>query len=84
MENFSGSLAKNESGWMVMYQVINSIRSLPLHPDSVLELSILSDKKMEDRIGDKVKFEKVKERTDSTNQVQAYAKLDLTEMKKKN
>jgi len=53
-----GTLIKNEKGWVVMYQVVNSIRSLPLHPYSIMELSILSDKKMEDRIGDEVEFDK--------------------------
>lgn len=29
-----GTLIKTQQGWMVQYSVINSIRSLPLHPES--------------------------------------------------
>jgi hypothetical protein len=60
----------------VQYHIINSIRSLPLHRDSVRLLSLRSDKQTEHMHMEEVDFEIVKEYTDSnTNQVQQYAKL---------
>ncbi len=62
--------------WCVQYQIINSIRSLPLHKDSVRLLSLRSDKQPEHMHMEEVEFEIVKEYIDShTNQVQKYAKL---------
>lgn len=72
----NGRLFLRDGKWYVEYQVINSVRSLPLHKDSVRQLSLRSDKKPEQMIGDKIEFEIVKEYIDSnTNQVQNYAKL---------
>jgi hypothetical protein len=60
----------------VQYHIINSIRSLPLHRDSVRLLSLRSDKQPEHMHMEEVDFEIVKQYTDSnTNQVQRYAKL---------
>jgi hypothetical protein len=60
----------------VQYHIINSIRSLPLHRDSVRLLSLRSDKQPEHMHMEEVDFEIVKEYTDSnTNQIQQYAKL---------
>lgn len=70
-----GTLYKTEQGWIVQFQVINSIRSLPLHPQSVQELSIKSDKKLEDRIGDIVEFEKKTRVLDENGYTYNYAKL---------
>jgi hypothetical protein len=75
-----GKIHKTEQGWVVQYGVINSIRSLPLHPDDVKQIN--RDAQVFDNIEARiaaypeVEFEIVKEYIDShTNQVQAYAKL---------
>jgi hypothetical protein len=67
-----GTLKNTPHGWVVLYSVINSLRSLPLHPK--YEKYYFLDK--EDADGSAVEFEIVKEYIDEhTNQVQTYAKL---------
>jgi hypothetical protein len=67
----TGILQKTDRGWQVTYEVINSFRTLPLHPK--YEKYYFLD---EDAEGGEVEFEIVKEYIDEhTNQVQAYAKL---------
>jgi hypothetical protein len=62
--------------WRVQYQIINSIRSLPLHVDSTNLLALRSDKKPEDIHGEEVEFEIVEEGVHSyTEEVKRYAKL---------
>ena len=71
-----GTLTKTEQGWRVQYDVINSIRSLPLHRDDISDILSNPDSKIENLVGKEVEFEIVKEYIDShTNQVQSYAKL---------
>jgi hypothetical protein len=71
-----GNLYTREDGWYVHYQVVNSLRSLPLHKDSIRLLSLRSDKQPEHMHMEEVEFEIVKEYVDSnTNQVQKYAKI---------
>jgi hypothetical protein len=64
-----GTLTKMDNGWMVMYQVINSFRSLPLHPDDLWAIDhngqILG-------IIQEVEFEMVEVLTDD---ITIYAKL---------
>ena len=58
-----GKLHKTEQGWVVIYDQRTwqdpsaEDGVLPLHPDSMTELSIRSDKKLEDRIGQEIDFE---------------------------
>jgi hypothetical protein len=71
-----GKLYIRDGGWYVEYQVINSVRSLPLNKDSIRLLSLRSDKQPEHMNMEEIEFEMVKEYTDSnTNQVQQYAIL---------
>ncbi len=71
-----GRLFLRDDKWYVEYQVINSVRSLPLHKDSVRQLSLRSDKQPEHMHMEEIEFEMVKEYTDSnTNQVQQCAVL---------
>jgi ribosomal protein L32 len=67
-----GTLIKYTDGWKIIFEGRRNLTSLPLHPDSITELSILSDKKLEDRVGDNVDFEVVEELTDD---ITIYAKL---------
>lgn len=60
--------------WQVEYQVVNSFRFLPLHPDNVSSIMMDADSSVNLLNGLEVEFEIVKEYIDShTNQVQAYA-----------
>jgi hypothetical protein len=71
-----GRLFLRDDKWYVEYQIINSVRSLPLHKDSVRQLSLRSDKQPEHMHMEEIEFEIVKEYTDSnTNQVQQYTIL---------
>ena len=71
-----GRLFLRDDKWYVEYQIINSVRSLSLHKDSVRQLSLRSDKQPEHMNMEEIEFEMVKEYTDSnTNQVQQYAIL---------
>jgi hypothetical protein len=71
-----GRLFLRDDKWYVQYQIINSVRSLPLHKDSVRQLSLRSDKQPEHMHMEEIEFEIVKEYSDmNTNQVQKYAKL---------
>jgi hypothetical protein len=71
-----GRLFLRDDKWYVEYQIINSFRSLPLHPDSERSLMLRSDKKPEQMIGDKIEFEIVEEGVHPyTDEVKRYAKL---------
>jgi hypothetical protein len=71
-----GRLFLRDDKWYVEYQVINSVRSLPLHKDSVRQLSLRSDKQPEHMNMEEIEFEMVKEYSDmNTNMIQKYAKL---------
>jgi hypothetical protein len=71
-----GTLYIRDDGWYIQYQILNSIRSLPLNKDSIRLLSLRSDKQPEHMHMEEVEFEIVKEYVDSnTNQVQKYAKI---------
>ena len=71
-----GNLYTREDGWYVHYQVVNSLRSLPLHKDSISLLSLRSDKQPEHMHMEEIEFEIVKEYSDmNTNMIQKYAKL---------
>ena len=52
-----GKLFIRDNKWYIEYQIINSFRSLPLHPDSERLLSLRSDKKPEHIIGENIEFE---------------------------
>ena len=71
-----GRLFLRDDKWYVEYQIINSVRSLPLHADSERLLILRSDKKPEQMIGDKIEFEIVEEGVHPyTDEVKRYAKL---------
>jgi hypothetical protein len=71
-----GRLFLRDNIWYVHYEVINSLRTLILHKDSVRKLSLRSDKQPEHMHMEEIEFEIVKEYSDmNTNQVQKYAKL---------
>lgn len=60
-----GTLTKTKQGWVVYWsnpQEYNEpIYLLPLHPDSLTELFIRSDKKLDDRIGQEIEFQIIEE-----------------------
>ncbi len=71
-----GRLFLRDNIWYVQYEVINSLRALILHKDSVRQLSLRSDKQPEHMHMEEIEFEIVKEYSDmNTNMIQKYAKL---------
>lgn len=71
-----GRLFLKDDKWYVQYEVINSLRVLILHKDSLRQLSLRSDKQPEHIHMEEIEFEIVTEYSDmNTNMIQKYAKL---------
>jgi len=66
-----GTLHKTDDGWMVKY---SDMQMLPIHPQSLQELFIKSDKKLEDREGEVVDFE-IRDKVFNDGKGFTYAKL---------